>query len=102
MIGVDEIQFENKLILPQDIQEMSRDQEVIVNRIQINTRLIEIEAGVSPDLEKLTSLRKAVGDIKRVDRERRGAASGAKMKVDDILKVFGDIINMPNNSFERI
>lgn len=80
---------------------MSASETVYVSRTVIFDRLIEFNKQKENDLEVERILLNAVKKIYIREKKAKVPARvfGARMKIKDIRKAFGNIKNMPNNAF---
>lgn len=92
-----------KIISPNVIlNNMRSTDEVVVNRISINIRILELQRAENPNLEALNILFNATKRINNIEHHRSGALFGAKMTIGEILTAFGREINiekLPYNTF---
>lgn len=98
MVALKGVSTEVQRIRPAEVVKMKPDMEILVNRIRINTRLVEIESSESIDYEIIDLLRKAVFKSIRGNKYH-GYSIGIRMTVGDVLKVFSCVEEMPANSF---
>lgn len=92
-----------KRISPSElIDSMNRTDEVIVNRVTINVRILEIQRSKKPNLKALSILSDATERIISTEHNRSGALFGAKMSVKDVILAFGGetcVRQLPYNTF---
>ena len=93
-----EVMREVKMIAPSEIFKMDKDDIVIVNRVRLNSRLVEFEMRNNGDTAKIIIIRNAIQDMKTKERHRR-ALMGPEMTVEQVLQVFDDVEDLPGNSF---
>jgi len=85
---------------PEEVNKMCDNAEVYVNRITINSRLIELGLSDKKDVVAEKILIKARHSIAIREKGKRIAAWGAKMKIKDVRKAFGNIEKMTSLSFK--
>jgi len=88
-------------IMPTEVNKLKDDEEVLVNRVRINSRLVNLEfqGGATPEM--LSIIRAAIDNIMLHEEKTKSVTYGAKMAVRDVKKVFPNIDNMPANSFAK-
>ena len=90
--------IEVRMINPSDIQTMDENQVVIVNRIRLNSKLVECEIR-NMDSSSVVIITKAIKSMKEQESKSRRTVMGAKMRVGDVKKVFPEFTALPKNSF---
>ena len=94
-----EVMREVKMIAPSEIFKMDKEDTVIVNRVRLNSRLVEFEIRNNGDTAKIIIIRNAIQDMKTKERQNRRALMGPEMTVEQVLQVFDDVEDLPGNSF---
>lgn len=87
-----------KLVDPTSLQNMDEDQIIIINRVQLNTKIVEFEIRNISTVETLT-LKAAAYRMKERDRKHRRHVLGAEMRVGDVIKIFPEYKSLPQNTF---
>ncbi len=82
-----------------EIKSMSPDKKIFVNRIKINSKMIEYQMSGKFDDSIEEILIKAKNEIREQELKQRKMTLGARMKISDILKVFNEPELSENNSF---
>lgn len=82
-----------------EICNMDENKFLIVNRVRINSYLVELEICASENNEIIAIMRSAIRDMKRWEQANKVIALGAEMTVRDVVKVFGTMNKQPFNSF---
>lgn len=88
-----------KILRPDEVNKMQDSEEVYVNRIAINSRLVELNLQESTNGEVKKILNEAIRSIKLREKGKRTVVWGAKMTVGDIRRAFGTIEQMRATSF---
>lgn len=88
-----------KILRSDEVNKMQDSEEVYVNRIAINSRLVELNLQESTNGEAKKILNEAIRSIKLREKGKRTVVWGAKMSIRDIRSAFGGIENMPATSF---
>lgn len=88
-----------KYLKPNEVNKMQDSEEVYVNRITINSRLVELNLQESVNDEARKILNHAVKNITMREKGKRTVVWGAKMTVGDIRRAFGTIEQMRATSF---
>ena len=88
-----------KILRPTEVNKMKDCEEVYVNRITINSRLVELNLLESVNDEAKKILNHAVRNIKMREKGKRTLVWGVKMTVGDIRRAFGTIEQMRATSF---
>lgn len=88
-----------KILKPDEVNKMQDGEEVYVNRIAINSRIVELNLQESTNDEAKNILNEAIRSIKQREKGKRVVVWGAKMSVRDIRSTFVNIENMPTTSF---
>ena len=88
-----------KRLKPDEVNKMQECEEVYVNRITINSRLVELNLQGSTNDEAKKILNSAVKNIKMREHGKSIVLWGTKMTVGDIRRAFGTIQRMPTTSF---
>lgn len=88
-------------ILPKEIENMSEDKVVVVSRICINKRLMEVKVSFDPDDQQAAEiLIKALNEVRRREKKRSGSVANVKMTVGDLKKAFTSLNDLPANSLK--
>lgn len=87
-----------QLVDPLRLQKMDENETIIVNRVQLNIKLVEFEIQNISSLEVLT-LKKAAHRMNIVERKNRRHVLGAEMRVGDVIKIFPEYKMLPKNTF---
>ena len=88
-----------KILRPDEVNKMQDNEEVYVNRIAINSRIVELNLHESTDGEAKKILNRAIRSIKLREKGKRTVVWGAEMSIRDIRSAFRGIKNMPTTSF---
>ena len=86
---------------PKEVNKLKDDEVIIVNRVRINSRLVNLELQGEINPEILGIIRAAIDNIMSHEEKTKSVTYGAKMAVKDIKKVFPNIDKMPANSFAK-
>lgn len=89
-------------ISPADVILLDDDDEIVVNRVRINSRLVKLDMENNVDLESIKIIRAAIDNIMQHEKTKKCIAHGAKMSVRDVKKIFPNIEHMPGNSFVKL
>lgn len=87
-----------KLINPSELKDMKEDSLVVVNRIRINSKLVEFEVK-NTHKQEIVIIKKAIREMKAKEAKHRRVVMGPTMKVRDIKIVFPEYERLPKNSF---
>ena len=90
--------FEVRLIDPSELPKMDKDDVIVVNRIRLNSKLVEYEIQNIKPSEAII-IRQAIRLIKQREINTKNAVMGVEMKVGDVLKIFPEFKSLPKNSF---
>lgn len=82
-----------------DIKKMSPESIVLVNRVRINSKVMEYQNSGVTDCEVEKILIDAMRCIGKQESQQRKTSIGVKMKIKDVLKLFAEPEKMNNNSF---
>lgn len=88
-------------ITPMEVNRLSDDEIVLVNRVRLNSRLVNLGFQGNQNLEILGIIRAAIDNIMLHEEKTKSVTYGAKMAVGDVKKVFPNIDTMPTNSFAK-
>lgn len=91
-----------RYIEPSRVKDFNGDRVIIVNRVRLNSRNIEIIISGQIDSEQMRIIEKAISSMHSKDRKEKRVGFGAEMTVRDVLSVFDNIDSMPRNSFALI
>lgn len=92
------VNFEVKLIDPSELPRMDKDDIIVVNRIRLNSKLVEYEIqNIKPS--EAVIIRQAISLIKQREIRSKNAVMGVEMRVGDVLKIFPEYKSLPKNSF---
>ncbi len=90
-----------RCIPPSDVEKMDEDKIVVVSRICVNKRLMEIKISSNPNDQKSAEpLIKALNEARSHERKRSGSVSNVRMTVGDLKKAFISLKNLPANSLK--
>ncbi len=89
-------------ISPADVVLLNDDDEIVVNRVRLNSQLVRLGMSNNADIESVKIIRAAIDNIMQHEKTKKRIAHGAKMSVRDVKKIFSNIENMPSNSFVKI
>lgn len=92
------VSFEVKLIDPSELPRMDKDDIIVVNRIRLNSKLVEYEIQNIKPSEAII-IRQAISLIKQREISAKNAVMGVEMRVGDVLKIFPEYKSLPKNSF---
>ena len=87
-----------KLIDPKSLANMEDNEIVIVNRVQISSKIVECEIK-NVNSENVILLKHAFKDMKMKEKESKNIVIGAKMQVKDIRVAFPEYKSLPIGSF---
>lgn len=87
-----------KSIDPKSLANMDDNQIVIVNRVQISSKIVEYEIK-NVNSDNVVLLKHAFKDMKIKEKESKNIVIGAKMQVKDIRIVFPEYKSLPIGSF---
>ncbi len=87
-----------RLIEPSELKVMQEDSIIIVNRIRVNSKLVEFEITNSGKQEILI-ITKAIKEMKRRETKGHRTVMGPAMRVGDVKKLFPEYEKLPRNSF---
>lgn len=90
-----------RLVDPSKLQSMDENEVIIVNRVQLNTKIVELEIRNASSTEFLV-LKTAARNMKAKERRLKLPIIGAEMRVGDVIKVFPEYKTLPKNSFAVI
>lgn len=90
--------FNVKIVEPKELSHMDDNQIVVVNRVRLNSKLVEWEIK-NIDKKETIIIRKAIKLMKEKERIKKCAAMGAEMQVKDIRVIFPNYESLPHNSF---
>ena len=88
-----------KILRPNEVNKLQDCEEVYINRITINSRIVELSLQENANDEAKKILYHTVRDIKMREKGKRTVVWGAKMTVGDIRRAFGTIEQMRAISF---
>lgn len=91
-----------KKIPPVEISKMNNDDLILVNRIRINSKLVEFEIRNLSNCETTKIMRNAITEMKEKELRSKKPSMGVMMKVGDVKKIFDNIESLPGNSFAAI
>ena len=86
------------LIKPEKLTRMDENDIVVVNRVRLNSKLVECSIK-NINTDETSLIRKALQNMILQERQIRRTIMGAEMRVGDIIKIFPDYENFPQNSF---
>lgn len=92
---------EVRMINPADIQKMNENDYLIVNRIRLNSKIVECEIRKN-NPSSVDIILKAIKSMKEQESRSRRTVMGAKMRVGDIKTIFPDFKGLPKNSFALV
>ena len=87
-----------KVIDPKSLANMDDNKIVIVNRVQISSKIVEYEIK-NENNDNLMLLKHAFQDMKMREKGSKNIVIGAKMHVRDVRLVFPEYKSFPKNSF---
>lgn len=90
------------VISSSSIRNMDPNETIFVNRVRINSKMMEYQMIGKPDenIEKI--LLNAKKEMRKQEIDYKKPSIGAKMTIRDILKIFTEPEKMENNSFFAI
>lgn len=86
------------LVDPVSLQNMDENAIVIVNRVQLNTKLVEFEIRNISSMDVI-ALKEAAYRMKLTERKYRRHVLGAEMRVGDVIKIFPEYKTRSKNTF---
>lgn len=90
-------------IHPSDIESMEDDEVVVVSRICVNKRLMEVKMSSNPlDQQVAKILAQALSDVRNHERKRSGSVANVRMTVGDLKKAFIPLKKLPINSLKTV
>lgn len=93
-----EISITVKFIDPLELQGMSEDDVVIVNRVRLNSKLVECEIK-RVELSERNMIMRILREMKIREIKQRRTVMGPIMRVGDVKKLFPEYKTLPKNSF---
>lgn len=87
-----------RLVDPSKLQSMDENEIVIVNRVQLNSKIVEYEIRNVSSTECVV-LKAAVRNMKQKERKLKLPIIGAEMRVGDVIRVFPEYKTLPKNTF---
>ena len=87
-----------RLIEPSELKGMREDSLVIVNRIRVNSKLVQFEI-TNSGKQEIGIILNAIKEMKIRESKGRKMVMGPTMKVGDIKKLFPEYESLPKNSF---
>ena len=89
-------------ILLSDIENMDDDEVVVVSRICVNKRLMEVKLSSNPcDQQAAKILVKTLSEVRNHERKRSGSVANVKMTVGDLKKSFYSTWEIIRKLFEN-
>lgn len=82
-----------------DIKKMNPESSVLVNRVRINSKVMEYQKSGVTDCEVEKLLVNAMKNIGKQESQQSKTSIGVKMKIKDVLKLFAEPEKMHDNSF---
>lgn len=90
-------------ILLSDIENMDDDEVVVVSRICVNKRLMEVKLSSNPcDQQAAKILVKTLSKVRNHERKRSGSVANVKMTVGDLKKAFTPLGKLSVNSLKTV
>lgn len=90
-------------LLPSDIENMDEDEIIVISRICVNKRLMEVKVSSNPcDQQAAQILVKALSEVRNHERRRSGSVANVKMTVGDLKKAFIPLKKLPINSLKIV
>lgn len=90
-------------ILPSDIENMDEDEVIVVSRICINKRLMELKISSNPyDQQAAKILVHALSEARNHERKRSGSVANVRMTVGDLKKAFIPLKKLSINSLKTV
>lgn len=91
-----------RILLP-DIENMDDDEVVVVSRICVNKRLMEVKLSSNPcDQQAAKILVKTLSEVRNHERKRSGSVANVKMTVGDLKKAFTPLGKLSVNSLKTV
>lgn len=87
-----------KSIKPEELQNMDKNALVVVNRIRLNSKLVEYEIKNLNSTETI-EIREVLNVVARNEQDTKCSSIRVKLPVSSILKVFPEYKTLPLNSF---
>ena len=87
-----------QLVDPPNLQNMDENEIVIVNRVQLNSKLVELEIRDISSFHVI-ALIEATHRMRDTERKYKRHVLGAEMRVGDIIKIFPEYKTLPKNTF---
>lgn len=87
-----------KVIDPKYLTKMKDDEIIIVNRVQISSKIVEYEIKNVNSSNSLL-LKHAFKNMKDKEKKSNNIVFGAKMQVKDVRVIFPEYESFPKNSF---
>lgn len=91
--------FEVERIAANDLLKMRKNEEILVNKIRINSQLSKLERN-NKDEEAVVILCEALNETTFNERKKNKVSMSVSMSVENIVKCFkDDITDLPKNTF---
>lgn len=91
--------FEVERIAADELLKMHNNEEILVNKIRINSQLSKLERSKKDD-EAVVILCEAINETMSNERRRNKVSMSVSMSVENIVKCFkDDITGLPKNTF---
>jgi len=91
-----------RFIEPSQLCNLNMDEKIIVNRVRLNSKNVEIVISGLSHPDKLTVIKRAMRTMQERDRKAKRAGFGAEMTVREALIVFDDPESLPKNTFAHV
>ncbi len=85
-----------KEIRPQEVKSLDLSQEIWVNRVVLNSKLVELEITPQTNNKKSEIVRSAIISMSKQEDKDNQALFCAKMKVSDVINVFEKLESISN------
>lgn len=90
------------LIDPSTLPSLEKDCVIIVNRIRLNSKLVEWEIQQYDNTGEIIKVKSAIRQMKEKEKRTRCILMGAEMLVEDVMKIFPNYEKLPKNSFAEV
>ena len=90
------------LIDPNMLPSLEKNSVIIVNRIRLNSKLVEWEIQQYGNTGDVIKVKRAIRKMKEKEKRTRCILMGAEMIVEDVMEIFPDYRRLPKNSFAEV
>lgn len=87
-------------VTPTQLIKKRQAKEVLINRIYLNSKLVEFQIKGIEDPKKVKMITRAITNMLRIEQEKKCILTEAKMKFKDFMIVFPEYKKLPAYSYK--